>query len=180
MQFSDTYTVLLDQPRSIDGKTWHGLSYQLSRDESGKIEVREHGWPTKLTLWESDGPELDTLDKATVKGMIEAALPMDADYVIPPPPTPFVETFTADQWVDAQGFDGKRPTTLLYLKLQLDAAQKTSPKLAAVQSWMDQMIAAGVTNPDEARSDWPVAPWSFQEASGEALAVLQSGQNPET
>jgi len=83
-------------------------------------------------------------------------------------------TFTADQWVDAQGFDGKRPTTLLYLKLQLDAAQKTSPKLAAVQAWLDGMIVAGVANPTEQRSDWSAAPYGFQEASGEALAVLQS------
>ena len=87
---------------------------------------------------------------------------------------PPVATFTADQWVDAQGFDGKRPTTCLYLLLQLQAAGKSSPKLAAVQAWMDQMIAAGVMNPDEARSDWPVAPWSFTEASGEALANLNS------
>jgi len=83
-------------------------------------------------------------------------------------------TYTPDAWVDAQGFDGKRPTTCLYLLLQLQAAGKSSPKLSAVQAWMDGMIAAGVTNPDEARSDWPVAPWSFQEASGEALAALQS------
>lgn len=179
MNSETLYNVLLDQPRQIDGKTWHGLSYQISRDQDGKIEVREHGWPTKLTLWEQDGPELDTLDESTVQQMIEAALPVDESYVIPPPPTPYVETFTADQWVDAQGFDGKRPTTLLYLKLQLDAAQKSSPKLAAVQAWLDAMIVAGVTNPDEARSDWPVAPWSFTEASGEALAALQ-GPNPES
>ena len=93
----------------------------------------------------------------------------DGAWVVPPAPT-----FTADQWVDAQGFDGKRPTTLLYLKLQLDAAQKTSPKLAAVQAWLDQMIVAGVMNPDERRSDWSAAPWSFTEASGEALANLNS------
>lgn len=173
------YNVLLDQPRQIDGKTWHGLSYQLQRDESGKIEVREHGWPTKLTLWESDGPELDTLDEATVKQMIEAALPVDESYVIPPPPAPYVEKFTADEWVDAQGYDGKRPTTLLYLKLKLDAAQLTSPKLAAVQGWLDQMIVSGVTAPEERRSDWAAAPWSFEKASGEALGVL-AGQNPET
>jgi hypothetical protein len=86
-----------------------------------------------------------------------------------PAPLP---TYTADEWVDAQGFYGKRPTTLLYLKLKLDAAQKTSPKLAAVQGWLDGMIVAGVTAPDEKRSDYPVAPYSFEEASAEALSVL--------
>jgi hypothetical protein len=86
-----------------------------------------------------------------------------------PAPLP---TFTADEWVDAQGFAGKRPTTLLYLKLKLDAAQLTSAKLAAVQGWLDGMIVAGVTAPDEKRSDYPAAPYSFEEASAEALSVL--------
>jgi hypothetical protein len=86
-----------------------------------------------------------------------------------PAPLP---TFTADEWVDAQGFTGKRPTTLLYLKLRLDAAQLTSARLAAVQGWLDGMIVAGVTAPDEKRSDYPAAPYSFEEASAEALSVL--------
>jgi hypothetical protein len=88
-----------------------------------------------------------------------------------PAPLP---TYTADEWVDAQGFTGKRPTTLLYLKLQLDAAQKTSPKLAAVQGWLDQLIVAGVTAPDQRRSDWAASPWSFEEASQEALQALNN------
>jgi len=90
-------------------------------------------------------------------------------------PEPVVEvppTYTAAEWVDAQGFAGNRSTTMLYLKLKLDAAGKTSPKLAAVQGWLDGMIVAGVTQPEERRSDWPAAPYSFEEASGEALAIL--------
>jgi hypothetical protein len=87
---------------------------------------------------------------------------------------PPASTYTAAEWVDQQGFAGNRSTTMLYLKLQLDAAGKSSPKLAAVQAWLDGMIVAGVTSPDERRSDWPASPWSFEEASGEALAVLQS------
>jgi hypothetical protein len=92
-------------------------------------------------------------------------------------PEPVVEvppTFTAAEWVDAQGFAGNRSTTMLYLKLQLDAAGKTSPKLAAVQGWLDGMIVAGVTQPEERRSDWAASPWSFEEASSQALAALQS------
>jgi hypothetical protein len=90
-------------------------------------------------------------------------------------PEPVVEvppTYTATEWVDAQQFSGNRTTTMLYLKLQLDAAGKTSPKLASVQGWLDALIVAGVTQPEERRSDWPASPYSFEEASGEALAVL--------
>jgi hypothetical protein len=90
-------------------------------------------------------------------------------------PEPVVEvppTFTATEWVDAQGFSGNRTTTMLYLKLKLDAAGKSSPKLAAVQGWLDQMIVAGVTQPDLKRGDWDASPHAFEEASGEALAIL--------
>ena len=83
-------------------------------------------------------------------------------------------TFTATDWVDAQQFSGNRTTTMLYLKLQLDAAGKSSPKLAAVQGWLDGMIVAGVTQPDLKRGDWDASPYAFEEASAEALAVLQS------
>jgi hypothetical protein len=90
-------------------------------------------------------------------------------------PEPVVEvppTYTAAEWVDQQGFTGNRTTTMLYLKLQLDAASKSSPKLAAVQSWLDSLIVAGVTQPDIKRGDWDASPYSFEEASAEALAVL--------
>ena len=83
-------------------------------------------------------------------------------------------TFTPADWVDQQGFAGNRSTTMLYLKLQLDATGKTSPKLASVQAWLDGMIVAGVTAPDEKRGDWPVSPYSFEEASAEALSALNS------
>ena len=86
-----------------------------------------------------------------------------------PAPAP---TFTAAEWVDQQGFAGNRSTTMLYLKLQLDAAGKTSPKLAALQAWLDGMIVAGVTEPDLKRGDWEASPYAFEEASGEALAIL--------
>jgi hypothetical protein len=88
--------------------------------------------------------------------------------LVPTPPP----AMSAAEWVDEQGFSGNRTTTMLYLKLKLDAAQAASPKLTAVQAWLDGMIVAGVTAPDERRNDWPASPHSFEEASGEALAVL--------
>jgi hypothetical protein len=88
--------------------------------------------------------------------------------LIPTPPP----AMSAAEWVDAQQFSGNRTTTMLYLKLQLDAAGKSSPKLAAVQAWLDGMIVAGVTQPDLKRGDWDASPYAFEEASGEALAIL--------
>ena len=91
----------------------------------------------------------------------------DGAWIVPP-----VATYTATEWVDQQGFSGNRTTTMLYIKLKLDGASKSSPKLTAVQAWLDQMIVAGVTAPDERRNDWPTTPYTFEEASSEALFQL--------
>ena len=175
MNSETIYTTLLSQPRSIEGKTWHGLSYQLSRDESGKIEVTEFGWPTKLTLWESDGPELNTLDEATVKGMIEAALPVDESYVIPPPPVPFVETFTAEQVV-AKFFSAYQIAALQRLEMALlQAGKPLGPQMTAAKTWLESVMLGWAVNPVAA----PAAAFgepsvSFEQASGEAVQALQS------
>jgi hypothetical protein len=175
MNTSDIYTVLLDQPRQIDGKTWHGLSYQLSRDESGKVEVREHGWPTKLTIYEQDGPELDALDEATVKGMIEAALPVDESYVIPPPPVPYVATFTAEQIV-SQYFSAYQIAALQRLEMALmQAGKPLGPKMTAAKQWLEGVMLSWAANPTPAPAESFGQPQaSFAEASGEAVADLNT------
>jgi len=95
------------------------------------------------------------------------ALWADGAWSVPP-----VATFTPAEWVDEQGFAGNRSTTMLYLKLKLDGAFKSSTKLTAVQAWLDGMIVAGVTAPDERRNDWSATPYTFEEASSEALFQL--------
>jgi hypothetical protein len=125
------------------------------------------GHLVNVVLWDGD------LSKWQPPAGTSAARLADIDLAtLPPAPAPKAEPITAEEWVSQQKFDGNRPTTLLYLKLQLDAAQKTSAKLAAVQGWLDGMIVAGVTSPDEKRSDYPAAPFSFEAASQEALTVL--------
>jgi hypothetical protein len=174
MNTETIYNVLLDQPRQIDGKTWHGLSYQLTRDEGGKIEVREHGWPTKLTIYEADGPELDTLDEATVKAAIEAALPVDEAYVIPPPPVPYVATFTAEQIV-SQYFSAYQIAALQRLEMSLLQANKPlGPKMTAAKNWLESVMLGWAMNPAPAPQESFGQPQaSFAEASGEAVGDLQ-------
>ena len=177
MNSETIYNVLLDEPRSIDGKTWHGLSYQLSSDENGKIELREFGWPTKLTLWEQDGPELDTLDEATVKQMIESVLPLDESYVIPPPPIPFVETFTAEQVV-SNYFSAYEIAALQRFELGLMQAQKPlGEKMSAVKTWLELLLLSWSQDPTpKAVSHFGQSPYSFAEVSAEAAAALTSDQ----
>jgi hypothetical protein len=127
------------------------------------------GHLVNVVLWDGD------LSKWQPPAGTSAVRLADLDLAtLPPAPAPEADPVTAAEWVDQQGFAGNRSTTMLYLKLQLDAAGKTAPKLAAVQAWLDGMIVAGVTQPEERSSDWPASPWSFEEASVEAMAVLQS------
>jgi hypothetical protein len=140
------------------------LNYYRISDPSDVRDLSE-----QMAAWVAAGnPKADDWAAQPAAPSADAVW-QEGAWIVPPAPT-----FTAPEWVDAQQFSGNRTTTMLYLKLQLDAAGKTSPKLTAVQAWLDQMIVAGVTQPEERRSDWPASPWSFEEASGEALAVLQS------
>jgi hypothetical protein len=138
------------------------LYYRIS-DPS---DVRDLG--DQMAAWLAAGnPKADAWAEQPAAPSVDAVW-QDGAWSVPP-----VATFTAAEWVDAQGFAGNRSTTMLYLKLQLDAAGgKTSPKLAGVQGWLDALIVAGVTQPEERRSDWAASPWAFEEASGEALAIL--------
>jgi len=171
MNSETIYTTLLSEPRAIDGKTWHGLSYQLSRNESGKIEVTEFGWPTKLTLWEADGPELDTLDEVTVKGMIEAALPLDESYVIPPPPVTYVPTYTPEAWTSMH-FSPMQVSALQRFEFALmQAGKPLGPLMTALKAWLEGMLVASV---DPTPRTFPAPPCSYEAASAEAVAGLQS------
>jgi hypothetical protein len=175
MNTETIYNVLLDEPRQIDGKTWHGLSYQLTRDESGKIEVREHGWPTTLTIYEADGPELDALDEATVKSAIEAALPVDEAYVIPPPPTPYVEKVTAEQAV-AKYFSAYQIAALQRLEMALlQAGKPIGPAMTAAKNWLESVMLGWAMNPTPAPQESFGQPnVTFEEASAEAVQSLSA------
>lgn len=128
--------------------------------------------------------ELVTLSDETLAAWAATGNPKAADYApLPPKPsdnatwgngqwlTPAAPTYTAEEWTAEQGYGGNRPTTLLYQKLRLDAAAKSSPKLAAVQSWLDGMIASGLA---PASANWPTAPHSFEDTLTETLTILNS------
>jgi hypothetical protein len=135
--------------------------------EQYAILDQANGHLVNVVLWDGDTAKWQPPAGTTAVRLADIDLS-----TLPPAPAPEANPVTAAEWVDAQGFAGNRSTTMLYLKLKLDAAQATSAKLTAVQAWLDGMIVAGVTQPEERRSDWAASPYTFEEASGEALAIL--------
>ena len=128
--------------------------------------------------------ELRELPESYIAALIAAGNPKAEQWEAAPPKpsenatwsngewiTPAAPTYTAEEWTDSQGYGGNRSTTLLYQKLRLDASAKSSPKLNAVQAWLDGMIASGLA---PAASNWPAAPHSFEDTLTETLAILNS------
>jgi len=81
--------------------------------------------------------------------------------------------YTAEQWIDNQGFSSLRLITLLDLEGKLTAANKTAVKLQSVRGWMDSLLSAYVQNPLP-KLTWNPAPFTFEETVQEAFQVLAS------
>lgn len=75
MNSTDIYTVLLSREYPITGRDYPllGFSYQIQR-ENGEVKLVEFGHPTRIVLWEQDGPELADLTEEQVKERIEQVL----------------------------------------------------------------------------------------------------------
>lgn len=87
-------------------------------------------------------------------------------WVIPSP-----RTYSAGEWLELVGFGSSQQPTLIYMKLQLQAAGKTSTKLIATEQYLNGVLALFATNPTP-RSDWDQPPYPFHEVVSEVLAAL--------
>ena len=76
MNSQNTYNILIDRPKLIDGREFplHGFSYRIYKTND-LVEIRELGGPAHIILWDKDGPELADLTEQMVKERIEEVLP---------------------------------------------------------------------------------------------------------
>ena len=81
--------------------------------------------------------------------------------------------YTAEQWLDKEGYNSTALVTLLDLNGKLIAAGKSSVKLNAVKNWTDGMIASYAADPSP-KSDWTNAPYGFTETTKEVVQILGS------
>ena len=89
--------------------------------------------------------------------------------LIPTPPP----AKTAEEWLDSVGLGGNRQPTLLYLR----QAGAVSPKLDATEQYLNTVLAMFAADPAP-RSDWPAAPFTFEQVVAEAVASLSEPSKP--
>jgi len=81
--------------------------------------------------------------------------------------------YTAGEWLEVCGLGSTNQPTLIYLKLQLAAAGKTSTKLAALETFMQGVLAQFAAN-NAPRGDWQQPPYGYEETVADCMAVLSS------
>ena len=87
-------------------------------------------------------------------------------WIIPAP-----ATYTANAWLEKEGYGPTQLVTLLDLTAQLQVAGKVSPKLDAVKLWTNMILAEYVQS-DTPKEDWGIPPFSFSETVTEAFNIL--------
>jgi hypothetical protein len=119
-----------------------------------------------IDLWtETSNPKLDEYALTPAKPS-ENATWGPGYWIIPPAPT-----YTANAWLEKEGYGPTQLVTLLDLAAQLQAAGKVSEKLNAVKAWTNTILAEYVQSA-EPKEDWGAAPFSFNETVIEAYHEL--------
>jgi hypothetical protein len=92
---------------------------------------------------------------------------------LPPAPAPELPATTAEEHLASVGLAGDRQPTLLYLRLNLQSAGKTSPELDALEAYLSGILGIFATDPSP-RNDWPQPPITFEAAVQSAMSALNS------
>jgi hypothetical protein len=119
-----------------------------------------------IDLWvETSNPKLD--EYALTPGKpAENAVWGQGVWVIPPAPT-----YTANAWLEKEGYGPTQLVTLLDLAAQLQVAGKVSEKLNVVKAWTNTILAEYVQSA-EPKKNWGSAPFSFNDTVAEAFSLL--------
>jgi len=81
--------------------------------------------------------------------------------------------YTAGEWLDLVGVGSSQQPTLIYLKMKLQAAGKTSAKINALETYLQQVLGEYAAD-NSPRCDWGQPPVTYYDAVKEAMEVLQS------
>ena len=142
-------------------------TYCLYTTATGKLvsigTVLADPLPADLTALALSAEEAEGLKSGTMQWD-------DATRSLVPTPPPAV---TAEEFLASVGLAGDRQPALLYLRLSLQAAGKTSPELDALEAYLAGILDTFATDPSP-RSDWPQPPITFEAAVQAARQALNS------
>jgi hypothetical protein len=82
-------------------------------------------------------------------------------------------SYSAGEWLDMVGIGSSQQPTLIYLKMKLQAAGKTSAKINALETYLQQVLGEYAAD-NSPRCDWGQPPVTYYDAVKEAMEVLQS------
>jgi hypothetical protein len=107
----------------------------------------------------------------TDQGVIETLVRKGWEVYEPEPEPVIPPTYTANAWLEKEGYGPTQLITLLDLQGKLIAAGKASQKLNSVRAWTDGILASFVQD-ESPRSDWGSAPFAFSETVIDAFQQL--------
>ena len=126
----------------------------------------------EMTVVQEDRPAYDPatqrLEKTEVIDTGNRTVTRGWNVVEVPPPV-----YTAEQHLASVGLAGDRQPTLLYLRLNLQAAGKQSPELDALEAYLQQILSLYAADPSP-RNDWPAPSITFEQAVAAAMQALNA------
>jgi hypothetical protein len=129
-------------------------------------DVRDLG--DQMAAWLAAGnPKADAWAEQPAAPSADAVW-TDGAWNVPP-----VAVYTAEEHLASVGLAGDRQPTLLYLRLNLQAAGKTSPELDQLEAYLSGILSIFATDPSP-RNDWPQPPITFEAAVQSAMSALNS------
>jgi hypothetical protein len=128
--------------------------------------------------------ERKDIAQETINLWVETSNPKLGEYELTPPqPTPDATwgpgywiipapaTYTANAWLEKEGYGPTQLVTLLDLYASLTAQGKFSEKLNTVKAWTNAILGEYVQN-SQPKENWGTAPFSFNETVIEAYQEL--------
>jgi len=134
--------------------------------EKYAILDEQGGWLVNTVLWDGDAAKWQPPAGASAVRLADIDLA-----TLPPAPAPELPAVTAEEFLASVGLAGDRQPTLLYLRLNLQSAGKTSPELDQLEAYLSGILSIFATDPSP-RNDWPQPPITFEAAVQSAMSVL--------
>jgi hypothetical protein len=131
------------------------------------FEIQEISEETYNAWIENNNPKANVYSLVPEKPS-EDSIWNNGTWVAPTPPS-----YSANEWLEKEGYNSVVLVTLLDLETKLKESNKTSGKLTSVRNWINSILSQYIQD-SSPKSDWNDAPYNVQETVSEAFGELNS------